>query len=115
MMHDPIAYTFEADAHCPACTIARFGAEPGRSWAREDARDSEGNTVGAIAPWDEWCDPREAGRVVLWCGTCSGIIEEHDHGPECAQCGFALEWSREHTSGTVCGPCARENHRAAVR
>lgn len=25
MSHDPVAYTFEADVHCPECTKARFG------------------------------------------------------------------------------------------
>jgi hypothetical protein len=71
-MNGPIAYTYEADTHCPACTAERFG--PSR-----DGRDSEGNRVGAIWPWDEWCEPSEPGRQYLACGTCYGVIEEHKH------------------------------------
>jgi hypothetical protein len=114
-MHDPIAYTYEADTHCPACAIARFGTEPGRAWVRDDATDSEGNPVGAIAPWDEWCNPQEAGRAVLWCGTCRGPIAEHWHGRECAECGFAIGWDGGHTTGPVCGPCASDVPRCMVR
>lgn len=64
--HDPIAYTYDADVHCPSCAIARFGSEPGHPWPPEDATDSEGNGVGAIAPWDEADD--------LTCGTCGTVI-----------------------------------------
>jgi hypothetical protein len=113
-MHDPIAYTFEADTHCPACTIARFGTAPGRPWPPEDATDSEGNPIGAVAPWDEWCELSEPGVQRLSCGTCGGTIEEHDHGPECSRCGFALQWSG-HPIGALCGPCGRESYRLAVR
>lgn len=62
---DPIAYTSEADIHCPACAIARFGPEPGHAWVRDDASDAEGNPVGAVAPWDEI----EAGTSCADCGT----------------------------------------------
>lgn len=84
----PIAYTYEADTHCPACAISRFGHEkaPGPAgdvnmpWPPEDAVDSEGNQVGAIFPWEEWCEPSELGMHYLACGTCRGIIEQHGHG-----------------------------------
>ena len=115
-MRDPIAYTYEADTHCPACAVARFGRETtckvckeagnlapysmagtmhrfgpvaGHAfdphvwpWPPEDARDGEGNTVGAIAPWDDWCDGEDEGLCTLACGTCTGIIEQH--GPHAA-------------------------------
>ena len=85
--HDPIAYTYEADTHCPSCTEARFGrcacgfiACPGGSLKCSDpelqAIDREGNLVGAILPWDEWYDTSEPGQKLLVCGTCGGVIEE---------------------------------------
>jgi hypothetical protein len=78
---NPIAYAFDADTHCPSCTTARFGVEPGRSWPPEDARDSEGDSIGAIFPWDEWHEPADNGRFTLTCATCSGVIDSCDHGP----------------------------------
>jgi hypothetical protein len=58
--HDPIAYTYEADVHCPSCTFKRF--------PNGEGTDREGNQVGAIAPWDE---TDEAGE---YCGDCHGEI-----------------------------------------
>jgi hypothetical protein len=71
MSHQPIAYTYEADTHCEACTRERFPSTEGI--------DREGNAVGAIFSWDEWCEPTEPGTQYLVCGTCHGIIEQHDH------------------------------------
>ena len=68
-MNDPIAYTYEADAHCPSCAEARFGRGADGRWIADGATDDEGNDVGAVAPWDEW----EGG---MSCGTCGGIILE---------------------------------------
>ena len=67
-MHDPIAYTYEADTHCPGCAFKRFGRDE-NGFVPENAEDSEGNGVGVIAPWDEW-------EGVLACGTCGGVIRE---------------------------------------
>ena len=36
--HDPIAYTYEADTHCPACAEQRFGRSA-RGFIAEDATD----------------------------------------------------------------------------
>lgn len=88
-MHDPIAYTYDADTHCPSCAEARFGrckdgwiaCADTHDW-RPGARDSEGNTVGVIAPWDEWCNPDDPTTAILACGTCRGVIEEHEHSTE---------------------------------
>lgn len=84
--HDPIAYTYEADTHCPACSEARFGRGEFGLIAIDEhgdpSLDREGNPVGVIAPWDEWCDMYEPGRQVLSCGTCLGIIKEHEHDTE---------------------------------
>jgi hypothetical protein len=88
MSTHPIAYTYEADTHCPDCTAARFGTEPGYPWPPEDARDSEGNPIGALAPWDDTCEGGEdadrnwigdTAHCTLACGTCGATIEEHIH------------------------------------
>lgn len=61
-----IGYTYEADVHCVACTVERFGEEPGRGWVREDAVDNEGNAVHPVFSWDVEQDE--------WCGTCGEKI-----------------------------------------
>jgi hypothetical protein len=76
----PIAYTYDADTHCPDCTAARFGREFSYPWPPEDARDSEGNPVGSVAPWDEWCNGEDGPLCILTCGTCREIIDSHTHG-----------------------------------
>ena len=70
----PIAYTFEADYYCPVCTENRFGVDES-GFPPEDARDKEGNPVGAIAPWDEWHEPGEELPQVLACSSCGAEIE----------------------------------------
>lgn len=74
---DPIAYTYNADVHCPGCAMERFGTDNQR-WPKEDAFDDEGNGLGVIAPWDEWIDPSIEGKQTLACGTCQGVIEEYE-------------------------------------
>lgn len=92
-MHNPIAYTYEADYHCKDCTEKRFGccncgfiACPGGgphcTTPAMDVRDNEGNEVGVIAPWDEWTHG-ERGAESLVCGDCENIIKTAD----CAYCG----------------------------
>ena len=73
----PIAYTFMAAYHCPACTARAFGVDED-GWIPEDARDGEGNPIGAVSPWEEWEEYGEPGPYVLVCDTCGDIIEEHD-------------------------------------
>lgn len=79
-MNRPIAYTYEADYHCPSCTAKRFGA----TFIGEDR---EGNAVGAVAPWDEWhsCDdladclgtrPCQKCPATLNCGTCGVELDD---------------------------------------
>ena len=85
-MRDPIAYTYDADTHCPRCTVARYGTGratfggpaylPDVRWAR----DSEGNPVGAIAPWDEGHEADVDGWQTLVCGTCADVIDTCYHG-----------------------------------
>jgi hypothetical protein len=74
----PIAYTYDADVHCPTCAFAAFGIDE-NGFVPEDAEDSEGNPIGAVAPWDEWWsnDFYEGNKVArLYCGTCHELIEE---------------------------------------
>lgn len=92
-MHDPIAYAYDADLHCAPCAVARFGAESGRAWVREDARDAEGNPIGAVAPWDSVpchsicgtcgeelareCQPDGACCVASGCADCRMGLARH--------------------------------------
>lgn len=77
-MHSPIAYTYDADTHCPDCAETRFGICAAHSQTACCVADSEGNEPGAIFNWDtgDW-DNRPA-RNVLACGTCHDTIEESD-------------------------------------
>ena len=75
-MTAPIAYTYEADYHCEACTEARFGMNYAGDVAG-DAIDREGNRVGVIAPWDEW-QSFTGEPETLACGDCGAIIEQYD-------------------------------------
>ena len=65
-MHDPVAYTYEADIHCPSCAFKRFGRDE-HGFVSESAEDNEGNPIGVIAPWDE------VDEIVI-CGTCGDEI-----------------------------------------
>ncbi len=81
-MQDPIAYTYEADHHCPACAIARFGSGDNGigadRWPPETARDNEGNPIGAVAPWDEWFEPSEVRVQVLTCADCGRELARYE-------------------------------------
>jgi hypothetical protein len=66
MSHAPIAYTYEADVHCPACARARFG----KALDDPDTEDNEANPVGAMFECDEH-DP--AGE---YCGDCGEEVAE---------------------------------------
>ena len=72
--YDPIAYTYDADYHCPACAFDRFGRDD-HGFVPETATDTYGELIGAVAPWDEWQDIDD-GPQVLACGTCHEIIDE---------------------------------------
>lgn len=62
-----IAYTYEADWHCPDCTAARLG---------EDCQgvDREGNEVHAVFSWDEWWQSTDEADV-LACGDCGAVLD----------------------------------------
>jgi hypothetical protein len=65
---NPIAYTYEASEHCPACAEARFGTDE-RGDIASGVLDNEGNEPGAVFSWDEW-------DRALTCGTCGEAITE---------------------------------------
>ncbi len=71
---DPIAYTYEADHHCPTCAWLRFGQDE-HGFVPETAEDGEGNPVGAVAPWDEWWEPSETGVQTLACSDCGAVLD----------------------------------------
>ena len=78
--HDPIAYIYEADYHCPECSIARFGQDTshyGGNWPAEDAVDSEGNGIDIVAPWDEWWNIGD-GPQTLGCADCGKELDYYN-------------------------------------
>jgi hypothetical protein len=75
-VHDPIAYTYEADTNCPACAEAAFGRDEFGDIGGS-SEDGEGNPVGVIAPWDEWIEPSIVGRQTLACGSCGTEIDTY--------------------------------------
>lgn len=70
---DPIAFSYEADHHCPECTELRFGRNE-RGCIAEGAEDDERNEVGALFSEDEWWNPETEGPQTLVCGTCGVTI-----------------------------------------
>jgi hypothetical protein len=67
----PVAYAYEASEHCPRCTALRFGVDRATGFVPEAARDSEGNPIGATAPWSETDD-----LYGTTCDTCGDVIHE---------------------------------------
>jgi hypothetical protein len=116
---DPIAYTYDADNHCPSCAETRFGRSE-RGFIAEDSADSEGNPVGVIAPWDEWVSGLD-GCETLACGTCLEVIERaHDETVcravfgsdecarlECSEC-FEREAVFRVSGDPLCEQCAAD-------
>lgn len=81
--YDVIGWVYDADYHCPACAVKRFGEDersPGFPfpWLPESgATDSEGNAPLPIFASDEWFDASNPDEVfVLYCADCEGIIDE---------------------------------------
>ncbi len=80
----PRAYVYEADYHCPDCARARYGSDEYGN-VPPDARDREGNAVGALFRWDAWHD---CASLDLEPGTtCPAILECSDCGAELDSCG----------------------------
>jgi hypothetical protein len=74
--HDPIAYIYEADHHCPECAEKRFGRDAD-GWIAGGAIDGEGNPVGVLAPWDEW-QQFDGENETLGCSDCGTVIDTYE-------------------------------------
>lgn len=103
-MHDPIAYTYEASHHCPACTFERFGKDE-HGFPPEDAKDAEGNGIGAIASWDEWQNVGTKGVQVLACDDCGAVLDTY-HDPDCRSCEHNCPWRGNPLGAPYCQVCA---------
>ncbi len=81
MRGDPIAYTYEADYHCPSCAELRFGRSVA-GFIGEDQHDSGGNPVGVVSPWDnlaaEYALDLGDSAYTVRCGTCNAIVDEYE-------------------------------------
>lgn len=70
--HEPEAYTYEADIHCPTCAEAAHGRGP-NGWIAEDADE-----VRVLAYADEAIDPDHdyaQGPAIVGCGTCGVVLD----------------------------------------
>jgi hypothetical protein len=74
-----IAYSYDADHHCEACALARFGLDAGAAHELDNPAlvDGEGNPIGAVFSDSEWWSGEPA-RETLTCGDCHAVIDEHD-------------------------------------
>jgi hypothetical protein len=75
--HDPIAYTYDADVHCPDCTALRFppceehGDIACIASCCPEIADSEGNEPDAVF----WFERNENDEPLgVYCGDCGGEI-----------------------------------------
>lgn len=69
----PIAYVYDQDFHCSACTVHMFGVDDnGR--IPTDAEDEWDNPVSVVAPWDVWYDPDDDSEQTLSCADCGDIL-----------------------------------------
>lgn len=66
MNGQPIAYTYEADIHCPGCTAQRFGAD--LDMPNAHPVDREGNYIGAVFDWEVQTED------TMCCGDCGGEL-----------------------------------------
>jgi hypothetical protein len=87
-----IAYTYEADDHCIACTVRRSDAgefKPDSYWLEQQgsgtdehgiayaATDAEGNNVHPLFSTDEWQEENQTQHLA--CADCNLVIEEFTH------------------------------------
>lgn len=70
-MHDPIAYTYDADYHCPQCADSA-------GMLTDGAVDSDGNEPYPVAPWDEWFEASTLTRDTLACSDCGAVLDVAD-------------------------------------
>ena len=127
-----VAYTYDADTHCPTCAAALHGdatdfegnpaampliiaytydvrrrpTEPlDEHGVREDATDFEGNPVYPVFADEEWCNA-EAYGCTLECSDCSYVCDSHEP---------SLHGYRDCRDGCYyndCGACAEDDEPA---
>lgn len=73
-----LCYTYDADYYCAVCAKAQFGTDD-HGFVPEDAKDSEGNKIGAVFTWDEWYNFDE-GEQQINCADCTGFIAIYNEG-----------------------------------
>lgn len=92
----PLYYTFEADVHCPLCTLQRFPAPFGSRGALScdlngvdmGAVDNDGNPVHAVMPYNELqtdLTDEEGGTPIIVCCECGDILAMRDKSLEGSQ------------------------------
>lgn len=67
-----LGYSYDADHHCEACTLAAHGVN---GTLPDDAEDSEGNEIHAIFATDEWYETSIRTRQVLVCADCGAELD----------------------------------------
>ena len=110
----PIAYTYEADYHCEACAIKRFGWVDGE--VTPGAEDNEGNEVGAVFAWDDW--QQEDGLRhwdTLACGDCGAELDTYcAYWGDADECAMVRERGVAGTSDEIPACSVHGEHPATV-
>ena len=89
------AYTYEADTHCVACTIARWqaggfkvqaghpeGAGTDENGVPYAAQDNEGNLIHPVFASDEGAVDDSGRGLGMTCRTCGDVIRDPDPDPD---------------------------------
>lgn len=87
-----VAYAFDAAIYCNYHTERRYGLQEGRKWVREDAVDSEGNSVHPVFSSDHegsnqtYCADDINEIICLICGVTT---VNREFGDPCWNCNSA--------------------------
>ena len=87
--HRIVAYTYDAAYHCTYHAEKRHGLEPGKTWVREDALDTEGNPVHPFFSVDQDIDTVEVcddNLDEIICLVCGMIDSERKQFDQCWNC-----------------------------
>ena len=70
--HGVLGYAADADVHCPACTVSRYGS------LEVGTEDHEGNEIAAVNLFTEWWShDADTPLALLTCGQCGLVIDGH--------------------------------------
>ena len=81
----PMAYQYEGDRFCRACTRSRFNLDANGD-PMADAIDREGNPVTAIYSDTMWCEGYGCEGETLHCARCYRYIDDCPHLVRCDDC-----------------------------